>query len=850
MTTQQETLTLAAQVVDQFSAPLRDLTKQLRAFSGLQQDTNVRGKRDVDRHWQSYRDLGKQVTETASVTKKLLQPAVEALGVTSLATLGSIAGVTAAVRAFGQSSETLGYLRTETGLTVQALRTLEAAGERVGISAGQTDSSLQKFAENLAQYKKGKGPFVEAMKGQSADMMAFFKSLADMPIGDAIAAIRRKMGSVKGQDRRLFARLIGIPEDFGRETDEIVARTEKFLGKLTDAQRASGEKMQQNWHDLKDAIQGASDTISADLAPALGAAYENLAKFVSEAPAVAAIAASLAGIGGLWGARTAVRGFLGLGGGAAAGAAGGAGLLGPGMLGLGAAGAGAAFLKLTEGDKLNRPEDLYKPGYGALTRHQKAIRGMLYGPQLPGTGEHNIKGSFADIAQNYRTEKSQYAATMQGAKEGILAAFQQLRNDPNFGLAGLGARGGLGGGAAGAGGGLGGIGGDGSPLGATGAPLGRAHAGQRAILGGHVKAAADAIRGMMGGGAGGGGNPILSAIDAATIGDPKTRQTLRNIYGGESGHGAHYDSNTNGEDSWGPFQLNRRGGLGALFEKENPGLSLKDPKTIGAQAKWVADYIRGHRGPLSQWQGLKHPERFGHLTGGYAPGAAALTVPGMADVRAALAAHPRFYGGTLAAGGQTFHYGTGSPYGGRGSSAYGDHPITGWDPAAHHGVGGGAFRIADQNDPNVPGGPRRQVEIHEGRTEELDKLYTAGCFAVPPSEWPRARAAIMQQLRGGHAVLRIGRDGNAAIVNSSGTQLTQSTESLRRSLTAPPRQGLDADIRQRPHAAHAVHALHGRASVDINLKGFPRGTKTAAKTEGIFKEVRLNRGRAVPIAES
>jgi hypothetical protein len=151
------------------------------------------------------------------------------------------------------------------------------------------------------------------------------------------------------------------------------------------------------------------------------------------------------------------------------------------------------------------------------------------------------------------------------------------------------------------------------------APLGRAHAGQRAILGGQVKAAAAAFRGQA---AGGGGNPILLAIDAATMGDPKTQQTLRNLYGGESGHGAHYDSNTNGEDSWGPFQLNRRGGLGALFEKENPGLSLKDPKTIGAQAAWVAAYVRGHRGPLSQWAGLSYSERFGHLTGGYAPGAA------------------------------------------------------------------------------------------------------------------------------------------------------------------------------------------------------------------------------------
>jgi hypothetical protein len=515
---QQETLTLAAQVVDQFSAPLRDLTKQLRAFSGLQQDTNVRGKRDVDRHWQSYRDLNKQVTDTAASTKKLLQPAIEALGVSSLSTLGSIAGVTAAVRAFGQSSETLGYLRTETGLTVQALRTLEAAGERVGISAGQTDSSLQKFAENLAQYKKGKGPFIEAMKGQSADMMAFFKSLADMPIGDAIAAIRRKMGSVKGQDRRLFARLIGMPEDFGRETDEIVARTEKFLGKLTDAQRASGEKMQQNWHDLRDAIRGASDTTSADLAPALGAAYENLAKFVSEAPEVAAIAASLASIPALWGARAAVRGFLGLGGGAAAGAAGGAGLLGPGLLGLGAFGLGAGALKLTSPNKLNRPEDLYKPGEGGLSSYRKAVQGMRYGPQLPGAGGfHPISGSFADIAQAFRGEESIYKNVLRGTREGVIEAFQWLKRDRE-GYAGGGVISaayhpseGLGGGLAGAGGGLGGMGGGSSPTDDGSPPMGRAHAhehaGQRAILGGHVREAAKAIREKISGGSGAGSAP-------------------------------------------------------------------------------------------------------------------------------------------------------------------------------------------------------------------------------------------------------------------------------------------------------------------------------------------------------
>jgi hypothetical protein len=51
MASQQDTLALAASVVDQFSRPLADLTRQLKAFSSLEQSTSQRGKRVVDDHW-------------------------------------------------------------------------------------------------------------------------------------------------------------------------------------------------------------------------------------------------------------------------------------------------------------------------------------------------------------------------------------------------------------------------------------------------------------------------------------------------------------------------------------------------------------------------------------------------------------------------------------------------------------------------------------------------------------------------------------------------------------------------------------------------------------------------------
>jgi hypothetical protein len=44
------------------------------------------------------------------------------------------------------------------------------------------------------------------------------------------------------------------------------------------------------------------------------------------------------------------------------------------------------------------------------------------------------------------------------------------------------------------------------------------------------------------------------------------------------------------------------------------------------------------------------------------------------------------------------------------------------------------------------------------------------------------------------------------------------------------------------------HKVTGNASVDINLAGFPRGTTSKVSADGMFKTVKLNRGRAMPPA--
>ncbi len=122
-----------------------------------------------------------------------------------------------------------------------------------------------------------------------------------------------------------------------------------------------------------------------------------------------------------------------------------------------------------------------------------------------------------------------------------------------------------------------------------------------------------------GGGQGGGwhGNGVPAGSNAHHLTDLITSEAnkagidpriLEGIRAGESGHSGTYDHNGKGEDSWGPMQLNRQGGLGNDFERDT-GLDLSDPRTIPDQVRWVAQYIKKHgRGALGNWHGY-HGDR-------------------------------------------------------------------------------------------------------------------------------------------------------------------------------------------------------------------------------------------------
>jgi hypothetical protein len=794
MATQADTLSLVAQVVDQFSAPLRDMTRRLREFGDFGTQVHKTGTRYAKDHRNAFEDLRKSVKETSEHVRGVLTPAMAGLGLGAIGTGAAIAGVTAAIKEFAGSARDLTYLRTETGLSIDTLRQFDALAGRIGSSSQSMNQGFETSAANLEQWRNKLGPMREFFFTQwrMPGIRQFGEEVSHMTSNAEV--LFKTLDFIKGmseQSKRLFLQGMGYDPNLARATKEQLEDIKKLIGPLSDEQVKKGLAAQESFDRLRESVGRLKEEIGAELGPAMTAISDSIRTFVTEhggqlrqlfldianairgfdwkgwAKTIDGIAQSLGG----WGTVMGALAWLGIASwlapivtsfsalalavtAIAGGSAAVAGLLGAGGIAAGAAGLALALKPqgLNAGEDERARQHRYRQGLG---RGQRALM------QRAGHGDgfHPISGDFADIAQPYRGEESAYKGTLKGAKEGILAAFQQLLNDRNFGLGGSGL-GGLSGGLAGAGGGAGG---GGSPTDDGSAPLGRAQApgGSRAT-GGDLRSLPTP---KAGGGAAGG----------ASTTSPSMRDMIPRMTTPGLTHGA------------------IPGGIG----RTPPGFE---------GAREAAHAIRG--GGFNE----KSRDVMSGLMGKFG-----LTRQQAAGIVGNL--------GEESGGFKQYH--------------------EAGQAARRGGVGWAQWT-------NSGGNPRRAkfeawTKAHglDPRSDEASYRY----LTEGDPQFPKALAAVKRESTVRGSMVAFERSFEGARIKAYGTRMHYAERAFDSygSVATTHRQGLDASIRQR---AAAAHEIKGSASVNVNFRNMPRGTTTHVKSDGIFKTVRMDRGRAAPMADT
>lgn len=96
----------------------------------------------------------------------------------------SVAAITSFVKSISEAAEVLTQLSNRTGVSVENLQKLEAAGRAVNISTSELDNSLQQFAKNLGLAERGQGQLAKVMKDtgltSGKDLVETFLNLADV----------------------------------------------------------------------------------------------------------------------------------------------------------------------------------------------------------------------------------------------------------------------------------------------------------------------------------------------------------------------------------------------------------------------------------------------------------------------------------------------------------------------------------------------------------------------------------------------------------------------------------------------------------------------------------------------
>jgi hypothetical protein len=296
-----ESLVLAAQVVDQFSVPIQNMQRQLRLLVENNAKAHTQGAGLAKIHTEAYSKLLVSVRQTARTLQGEFAPIVEKLGFSASAAGVGFAGMTAGILGvigagaglgmlFQGTAHNLRDMSRATGLTINDLRVFEALGPRIGISAETMGAGLQSLAGHMDTLRRR--PVAEISKMAAAgiypDIQRQVAAIANLSRPDQFERLMTIGRGIQGgaSYKRRFWAFFGLPENMANYTDTemktFIAQIKGNLRPLTEAQIMAGFTADIAWKGLLERLRSLKDTIGATVVPALNRAYDAAADFIDE----------------------------------------------------------------------------------------------------------------------------------------------------------------------------------------------------------------------------------------------------------------------------------------------------------------------------------------------------------------------------------------------------------------------------------------------------------------------------------------------------------------------------------------------------------------------------------------
>jgi hypothetical protein len=287
---QDETLRLAAEVVDKYSPVLRKMQRSLQELTDFTKKSNDQGKRGTKEHREEIGKLDKAFLKVNESVKSSVMPTIAALGITTLSAGAAVATLKDTLLGFASGTRELTYLSRETGLAVQNLREFDALGRRLNIPAPAMHKAFEQFAQKMHDIRRMVPSALNELRyGADANLNNLIRGMATKPTEEALSRIIGALDQIHDKtEKRQYLRLLGLPEGFANAP---VGQLRQWMqeiqgpngiGVLTKEGMKNAALLNKAFDHLQDSVENLKNAIGTDLAKSFADATDAVTKFVNE----------------------------------------------------------------------------------------------------------------------------------------------------------------------------------------------------------------------------------------------------------------------------------------------------------------------------------------------------------------------------------------------------------------------------------------------------------------------------------------------------------------------------------------------------------------------------------------
>jgi hypothetical protein len=286
---QDETLRLVAELLDKTSGPLKDIQKSLRDTRDVAKKLHSDGTDGAKEHEKAQSKLHESIARTRRELAGSLTPAMAALGLSTFGVGEAIGKVIESLKEMGAQYNFMNDISKRAGMSVDAVRQLSIAFERLGIDQGRATQSAAEFGEHMDKLQRGTN---------SEENLAWATKLggAYQALGDTLKHTPTRSGQLDAiftffsshpnipvdQKRKFYEELLHLPPELATKTgEELREALAAGLKYVTDhpANLALGKELNKSFSDLRETLRGIND----DMVEAFGGDGATLVLKLSDA---------------------------------------------------------------------------------------------------------------------------------------------------------------------------------------------------------------------------------------------------------------------------------------------------------------------------------------------------------------------------------------------------------------------------------------------------------------------------------------------------------------------------------------------------------------------------------------